>query len=375
MPKIKHLSKLKPDVDILYPLTDAAACSFTKTATAEISVCTPMRELLLVVARGHPKPSPLLSLSRPLFLSPLRPTALLPLSSRRPLLHNPHPSFRQGCMGDPDFDHGFMFDDQGRTDILGSPSFDVYFRTEETVDDYVDRILYQLTLSIEQHIPPGRWYIVNCPPPSPDSATSPATTTLGFLLLSVALLPSIPTLEAHLVLVVVASRKDYINSMSLVASSGLHQVSVPCSCNDSEVPVGSERERKKKISSQIGGITEVEDKLKITYCQVRFASNKFSEKGYLAIQNARLRGKCKESNQVKRYERQLYATLPPRRIQRQRRNRLSHSARAAEERRGLKTPSPLRRPVSLFVLSDDLEWRYALVSRPRTGDGRREVDV
>ncbi|KAL0914669.1 hypothetical protein M5K25_015037 [Dendrobium thyrsiflorum] len=80
------------------------------------------------------------------------------------------------------------FDDQGRTDILDSPFFDVHFGADETVDDYVDRILYQLTLSIEQHIPPGRWYIVNRPPTSPNSATSLATTTRGFLLLSVALL-------------------------------------------------------------------------------------------------------------------------------------------------------------------------------------------
>ncbi|KAL0914067.1 hypothetical protein M5K25_017572 [Dendrobium thyrsiflorum] len=48
----------------------------------------------------------------------------------------------------PDVDHGFMFDDQERTDIPGSPFFDVHFGTDETADDYVDRILYQLTQTI-----------------------------------------------------------------------------------------------------------------------------------------------------------------------------------------------------------------------------------
>ncbi|KAL0911368.1 hypothetical protein M5K25_019504 [Dendrobium thyrsiflorum] len=61
-------------------------------------------------------------------------------------------------MGDPDVDHGFVFDDQGRMGILASPFFDVHFGNDETADDYVDRILYQLTLAIEAQIPPGRWY-------------------------------------------------------------------------------------------------------------------------------------------------------------------------------------------------------------------------
>ncbi|KAL0916396.1 hypothetical protein M5K25_013903 [Dendrobium thyrsiflorum] len=88
-----------------------------------------------------------------------------------------------GCMRDPDVDHGFVFDDQGRTDILGSPFFDVYFGTDETADDYVNKILYQLMLAIEQHNSSGRWYIVNRPSTSPDLATSPVTSTRGVLLL------------------------------------------------------------------------------------------------------------------------------------------------------------------------------------------------
>ncbi|KAL0905608.1 hypothetical protein M5K25_024041 [Dendrobium thyrsiflorum] len=98
-----------------------------------------------------------------------------------------------GCMKEAfvwfgDIDHGFVLDNQGRTDILRSPFFDVHFGADETADDYVDKILYQLTLAIEQHHPPGHWYIINRPSISPDLATSSATTTRGVLLLSMALL-------------------------------------------------------------------------------------------------------------------------------------------------------------------------------------------
>ncbi|KAL0913951.1 hypothetical protein M5K25_017446 [Dendrobium thyrsiflorum] len=96
-------------------------------------------------------------------------------------------------MEDPDVDHGFVFDDQGRTDILSSPFFDVHFGDDETSDDYVDRILYQLTLAIEDQIPPGRWYIVNTPPNSLNSTTSPATTTLRAICLLVASLSLLAT--------------------------------------------------------------------------------------------------------------------------------------------------------------------------------------
>ncbi|KAL0914066.1 hypothetical protein M5K25_017571 [Dendrobium thyrsiflorum] len=97
------------------------------------------------------------------------------------------------CMGDPDVDHRFVFDDHGRTDILASPFFDVHFGNDETADDYVDRILYRLTLAIEAQIPPGRWYIVNNPPSSSNSATSPATTTQRVACLLVASLSLLAT--------------------------------------------------------------------------------------------------------------------------------------------------------------------------------------
>ncbi|KAL0916335.1 hypothetical protein M5K25_013838 [Dendrobium thyrsiflorum] len=81
---------------------------------------------------------------------------------------------RRLCMTDPEFNHGFTFDDQGRTDILHSPFFDVQFIEDDvTVEEYIDRILYQLTLAIEEHIPAGHWKIMSRPtnPPSPTPST------------------------------------------------------------------------------------------------------------------------------------------------------------------------------------------------------------
>ncbi|KAL0925419.1 hypothetical protein M5K25_003745 [Dendrobium thyrsiflorum] len=89
-------------------------------------------------------------------------------------------------MGDPDVDHGFLYDDQGRTDILRSPFFDMHFGNDDTADEYIDRILYQLTLSIEEHIPAGRWYLISHPPTSSDLATAPTTTARSVYLLLVA---------------------------------------------------------------------------------------------------------------------------------------------------------------------------------------------
>ncbi|PKU80157.1 hypothetical protein MA16_Dca021332 [Dendrobium catenatum] len=88
-------------------------------------------------------------------------------------------------MADPEIDLGFVFDEEGRTDILGSPYFDVFFGNDETVEGYINRILYQLTLAIEEHLPPSRWIIVGHPPPSSPSATAPSTKVFGAVFLLV----------------------------------------------------------------------------------------------------------------------------------------------------------------------------------------------
>ncbi|KAL0918242.1 hypothetical protein M5K25_010240 [Dendrobium thyrsiflorum] len=122
----------------------------------------------LPLAHGHhspPLPSP-----RP---------ATHPLLAALPL-HLSSPG--KPCMGDPDVDHEFLYDEQGRVDILQSPFFDVTFGSDRTADEYVDRIIYQLTLAIEDRIPQGRWYLIGHPSTPPNLAPNPATTTRGVLL-------------------------------------------------------------------------------------------------------------------------------------------------------------------------------------------------
>ncbi|KAL0903615.1 hypothetical protein M5K25_028006 [Dendrobium thyrsiflorum] len=101
------------------------------------------------------------------------------------------------CMGDPNVDHGFYYDDQGRVDVLHSPFFDVAFGNDTTADGYVERILYQLTLAIEEQLPANRWSLVSRRPSSPNPATSPTTSTRGIPLLLVAsLLRSLSEFQA-----------------------------------------------------------------------------------------------------------------------------------------------------------------------------------
>ncbi|KAL0916762.1 hypothetical protein M5K25_014298 [Dendrobium thyrsiflorum] len=84
-----------------------------------------------------------------------------------------------GDKGDPDVDHGFYYDEQGRVDILNSPFFDVSFGNDPTAKDYVERIIYQLTLAIEEQIPTGRWCLVSRRPTPPASTSSKSATNPG----------------------------------------------------------------------------------------------------------------------------------------------------------------------------------------------------
>ncbi|KAL0915490.1 hypothetical protein M5K25_015912 [Dendrobium thyrsiflorum] len=87
---------------------------------------------------------------------------------------------------DPELDSGFEFDEDGRKDILGSPFFDVLFGADETADEYLDRILYRLSLALEEHITPRRWIIIGHPPPPPTPAIFPSPRILRATVLVVA---------------------------------------------------------------------------------------------------------------------------------------------------------------------------------------------
>ncbi|KAL0915654.1 hypothetical protein M5K25_016087 [Dendrobium thyrsiflorum] len=89
----------------------------------------------------------------------------------------------------------FEYDEEGRTDILNSPFFDVSFGADPTADEYLDRILYRLTLALEEHIVPGSWIIIGHPPPPPTPAIFP---TLRILRASVLVLMSLARLSAVL---------------------------------------------------------------------------------------------------------------------------------------------------------------------------------
>ncbi|KAL0919269.1 hypothetical protein M5K25_011354 [Dendrobium thyrsiflorum] len=85
-----------------------------------------------------------------------------------------------------DLDSGFVCDEEGRTDVLNSPFFDVFFGADDTAGEYLDRILYRLSLALEEHITPGHWIIAGHPPPPPAPANFPfpkilRTTALGVI--------------------------------------------------------------------------------------------------------------------------------------------------------------------------------------------------
>ncbi|KAL0916357.1 hypothetical protein M5K25_013861 [Dendrobium thyrsiflorum] len=111
-----------------------------------------------------------------------KPPSLLPV-----LVHYPDGL----CMGDPASDHGFLYDEQGRVDILNSPFFDISFGNDRTADEYVDRVIYQLTLALEERLPRGPWYIVNNSLTSPNPTPTPAAYTLRVTCLLVALLSAL----------------------------------------------------------------------------------------------------------------------------------------------------------------------------------------
>ncbi|KAH0460355.1 hypothetical protein IEQ34_011018 [Dendrobium chrysotoxum] len=82
-------------------------------------------------------------------------------------------------MADPDHDHGFVMDEQGRVIILESPFFELHFGNEDNVGDYVNRIIYQLALSLEAYIRSNPWIIVGHPPLPPPPATFPWAKIVG----------------------------------------------------------------------------------------------------------------------------------------------------------------------------------------------------
>ncbi|KAL0921825.1 hypothetical protein M5K25_008937 [Dendrobium thyrsiflorum] len=81
-------------------------------------------------------------------------------------------------MADPERDSGFVYDDQGRVDVLRSPYFDPYPEWDLTIDGYLHRIRHQLAWTTEDLLPTGRWTIIGRrPPPPPPPPPSPSLRT------------------------------------------------------------------------------------------------------------------------------------------------------------------------------------------------------
>ncbi|KAI0491509.1 hypothetical protein KFK09_025769 [Dendrobium nobile] len=70
-----------------------------------------------------------------------------------------HPTPLQGCMDEPEWNFGFEYDNNGRVNILRSQFFDVGFDFDDTVEEYLDRILPTLVDSIDEHFSIYTWII------------------------------------------------------------------------------------------------------------------------------------------------------------------------------------------------------------------------
>ncbi|KAL0919847.1 hypothetical protein M5K25_011971 [Dendrobium thyrsiflorum] len=70
-------------------------------------------------------------------------------------------------MVDPEQDHGFVYDYQGRVYVLRSPFFNINFEIDHTVQDYHDRIFFSLTTAIDKHQIPNQWQVLQRPPTLP----------------------------------------------------------------------------------------------------------------------------------------------------------------------------------------------------------------
>ncbi|PKU61991.1 hypothetical protein MA16_Dca026056 [Dendrobium catenatum] len=81
-------------------------------------------------------------------------------------------------MANPEINHGFVFNSQGEIDVIQSPFFDLGFGFNNTVEEYVDRILLHLADVVDEQRPTKEWKITGRLPASPPPATFPTTKLL-----------------------------------------------------------------------------------------------------------------------------------------------------------------------------------------------------
>ncbi|KAL0907306.1 hypothetical protein M5K25_021706 [Dendrobium thyrsiflorum] len=62
---------------------------------------------------------------------------------------------------DPANDHGFIYNDKGQVDILQSPFFDFTPDIDHSVEEYVERIIFQLAATIDDQLSSVQWLLSN----------------------------------------------------------------------------------------------------------------------------------------------------------------------------------------------------------------------
>ncbi|KAL0908914.1 hypothetical protein M5K25_023428 [Dendrobium thyrsiflorum] len=77
-------------------------------------------------------------------------------------------------MVDPGIDHGFVYNAKGQVDILQSPFFDFTPDVDYSVEEYVDRIIFQLAATIDEQISSVQWTISSKVKKAPDGNPLPS---------------------------------------------------------------------------------------------------------------------------------------------------------------------------------------------------------
>ncbi|PKU88095.1 hypothetical protein MA16_Dca020066 [Dendrobium catenatum] len=66
-------------------------------------------------------------------------------------------------MANPDLDSGFVYNEQGNVNILRSTFFDVNSEVDNSVEEYLDRIISTLSEAIEEQLANVQWQIASGP--------------------------------------------------------------------------------------------------------------------------------------------------------------------------------------------------------------------
>ncbi|KAL0913675.1 hypothetical protein M5K25_017152 [Dendrobium thyrsiflorum] len=62
-------------------------------------------------------------------------------------------------MVDPELDSGFVYKEQGFIDILLSSFFDLNPEVDDSVEEYVERIIFTLSNAVEEQLSTVQWQI------------------------------------------------------------------------------------------------------------------------------------------------------------------------------------------------------------------------